>query len=84
MSCQARPTPRATARLACVIYLEPPRPGMDARCPKCGSVASVDDAMERVRCPHCGYEDTYDGYLETMKEEAVNMAADYIPDRPGM
>ena len=56
---------------------------MDARCPRCGNVASVDDDMERVRCSHCGYEAGYDEYLETMKQEAVNMAADYIPDRPG-
>ena len=57
---------------------------VDARCPRCGSVAAVDEDMTRVRCPHCGYEDSYDGYLETMKQEAINMAADYIPDRPGM
>ncbi len=40
---------------------------LDARCP----------------CPHCKFEKTYDEYLEIMKDQAVNMSADYIPDRPG-
>jgi hypothetical protein len=28
-------------------------------------------------------EALYDDYIEIMKDNAVNMAADYIPDRPG-
>ena len=29
------------------------------------------------------FEKSYDEYLEIMKDQAVNMATDYIPDRPG-
>jgi hypothetical protein len=43
----------------------------------------LDDEMKRVICPHCNFEAVYDDYLEIMKDNAVNMAADYIPDRPG-
>lgn len=57
---------------------------MDARCPRCGDVATLDDEIKSVKCPHCGFEAAYDKYLEIMKEEAINMAADYIPDRPGI
>ncbi len=56
---------------------------MDARCPECGNIAVLDDNVTRVLCPHCGFKAGYDEYLEIMKQEAVNMAADYIPDRPG-
>jgi len=50
---------------------------MDARCPKCEKKAVLDDEMKRVICPHCNFE------AVIMKDNAVNMAADYIPDRPG-
>ena len=56
---------------------------MDAKCPKCEKVAVLDENVTKVKCPHCGFEETYDKYIEIMKENAVNMAADYIPDRPG-
>ncbi|HXV66567.1 MAG TPA: zinc-domain-containing protein [Nitrosopumilaceae archaeon] len=56
---------------------------MDARCPKCEKVAVLSDDIKKVKCPHCGFEALYDTYIEIMKENAVNMAADYIPDRPG-
>ncbi len=56
---------------------------MDARCPKCEKKAVLDDEMKRVTCPYCNFEAVYDDYLEIMKDNAVNMAADYIPDRPG-
>ena len=56
---------------------------MDARCPECEGVATLDDDVTHVKCPHCGFEADYDKYLEIMKDAAVNMAADYIPDRPG-
>jgi Zn ribbon nucleic-acid-binding protein len=56
---------------------------MDARCPKCEKVAVLDDDIKNVKCPHCGFEETYDNYIEIMKESAINMATDYIPDRPG-
>ena len=57
---------------------------MDAKCPKCERTAILDDNMKKVNCPHCNFEATYDDYIEIMKENAVNMAADYIPDRPGL
>ena len=56
---------------------------MDARCPKCEKVATLDDEMKMIKCPHCNFEATYDDYLEIMKDNAVNMATDYIPKRPG-
>ena len=57
---------------------------MDARCPKCEKVAVLDDEVTKVICPHCNFEASYEDYIEIMKEQAINMAADYIPDRPGM
>jgi phage FluMu protein Com len=56
---------------------------MDARCPKCEKVATFDIDMNKVKCFHCNFEAAYDDYIEIMKENAVNMAVDYIPDRPG-
>ena len=56
---------------------------MDARCPECENVAQVNDEQTKVSCPHCKFEASYDEYLEIMKDQALNMAADYIPDRPG-
>lgn len=57
---------------------------MDARCPECEKVAVLDDKITKVKCPHCNFETDYESYLEIMKDQALNMASDYIPDRPGM
>lgn len=57
---------------------------MDARCPKCSRAATLDDEITSVKCSHCGFEADYDKYLEIMRDAAINMAADYIPDRPGL
>ena len=57
---------------------------MDARCPKCEKVAILNEDVTKVTCPHCNFEAGYEEYLEIMKQEAINMSADYIPDRPGM
>ena len=57
---------------------------MDARCPECERPAVLDDAITKVKCPHCGFEADYDSYIEIMKEQALNMATDYLPDRPGV
>ena len=57
---------------------------MDARCPECEKVAVLDENITKVKCPHCNFEVGYDAYLEIMKDQAINMATDYIPDRPGM
>ena len=56
---------------------------MDAKCPNCEGIATVDDDMKTVKCFNCNFEASYDNYLEIMKEKAINMASDYIPDRPG-
>ncbi|RNJ77380.1 MAG: zinc-domain-containing protein [Nitrosopumilus sp. H8] len=57
---------------------------MDAKCPECQKVAVLDANVTRVKCPHCGFEAEYDDYIEIMKEQAINMSSDYIPDRPGI
>ena len=57
---------------------------MDARCPECENVAVLDDEITKVKCPHCNFEADYKKYLEIMKEKALNMSADYIPDRSGL
>ena len=57
---------------------------MDAKCPECEKVAILDEKITKVVCPHCNFEAKYDDYLEIMKDQAINMAADYIPKRPGM
>ena len=57
---------------------------MDAKCPECERVAVLDDEVTKVKCPHCNFEADYDFYLEIMKDQAINMVSDYIPDRPGM
>ena len=56
---------------------------MDARCPECEKVEILNEEVTKVKCPHCNFEADYDDYLEIMKEQAINMASDYIPDRPG-
>ena len=56
---------------------------MNARCPECEQPADLDNDVTRVACPHCGFEEEYEKYLEIMKDQAINMAADYIPKRPG-
>jgi len=56
---------------------------MDARCPECQQVAELDDEIKTVKCSHCSFEADYESYIEIMKEQAVNMASDYIPKRPG-
>ena len=57
---------------------------MDARCPECEKVAILDDDITRVTCPHCKFEADHESYLEIMKDQAINMASEYIPDRPGL
>lgn len=57
---------------------------MDAKCPKCQRVAILDDKITKVTCPHCKFEADYEKYLEIMTDHAINMAADYIPNRSGL
>ena len=56
---------------------------MDARCPECEKAAILDDDITTVKCPHCNFQSSYDEYLEIMKQNAINMATDYIPKRSG-
>ena len=56
---------------------------MDAKCPECDLVAILEDDCTKIKCPHCNFESNYDDYIEIMKDKAINMSADYIPDRPG-
>jgi len=56
---------------------------MDARGTECENVAVLDDEITKVTCPHSNFEADFEKYLEIMKEMALNMPADYIPDRPG-
>ena len=56
---------------------------MVARCPECEKVAVLNEEVTNVKCPHCNFEADYDTYLEIMKEQAINMSSEYIPDRPG-
>lgn len=44
----------------------------------------MDGEITKVKCPHCGFEADYDDYIQIMKEQALNMATDYIPDRSGI
>ena len=56
---------------------------MDAKCPECEKVAILDDEITKVKCRHCNVEANYEKYMEIMKNKALNLASDYIPDRPG-
>jgi hypothetical protein len=50
---------------------------MDAKCPKCEKKANVNDDMTRVKCPFCGYEDTFDAYMEYMKERVGGIVTNF-------
>lgn len=50
---------------------------MNAKCPQCERKAEVNDDMTGVKCPHCGYEETFDAYLERMKERVSGIVSDF-------
>lgn len=50
---------------------------LEARCPKCGKKAAVDDELANVRCEHCGFSSSYDDYIETMKGKALTLADEF-------
>jgi Zn ribbon nucleic-acid-binding protein len=56
---------------------------MDAKCPQCEKIATLDDDITSVKCAHCGYEAKYDDYLEAMKERIGEMVTNFTPDRSG-
>ena len=56
---------------------------MDAKCPKCDKVATLDDEATSVKCPHCGFEAKYEDYLDMMREKVGQLAENFQFDRSG-
>ena len=56
---------------------------MDAKCPQCEKVATLDHDITTVKCANCGFEAKYDDYLEIMKEKVGELVANFNPDRSG-
>jgi len=50
---------------------------LEAKCPHCLGRAEVDDDLLFVECRNCDYHDTYENYIETMRDKAENMANDF-------
>jgi DNA-directed RNA polymerase subunit RPC12/RpoP len=50
---------------------------LDAKCPKCDKKAEVNDEMTEVTCSYCLTKISYEGYLEIMKEKALNMGIEF-------
>lgn len=50
---------------------------LEAKCPTCSKRAQVDNDLSIVECKECNYRDTYENYIETMKEKVEKMAFDY-------
>ncbi|HXG05898.1 MAG TPA: zinc-domain-containing protein [Nitrososphaera sp.] len=50
---------------------------LEAKCPKCGKKAVVNDEMSEVKCSHCSFSATYDDYIEIMKGKAVDIADNF-------
>jgi DNA-directed RNA polymerase subunit RPC12/RpoP len=54
---------------------------LEAKCARCSKHAQVDNELSFVECNNCNYRDTYENYIETMKEKVEGMAFDYQHDR---
>jgi DNA-directed RNA polymerase subunit RPC12/RpoP len=50
---------------------------LDAKCPKCDKKAEVNEEMTEVTCSYCLTKISYEGYLEIMKEKALNMGIEF-------
>ena len=50
---------------------------MDAKCPKCERKAQVNEDTTKVKCTYCGYEDTFDAYMEHMKERVGGIVTNF-------
>ncbi len=50
---------------------------LEAKCPYCLKRAEVDEDLSLVECKNCDYRDTYENYINTMREKAENMACDF-------
>jgi len=51
---------------------------MDAKCPRCEKKAEVNDEMTKVNCQYCGYEDTFEAYMEKMKERVGSIVTNLM------
>ena len=56
---------------------------MDAKCPQCEKIATLDDDVTVIKCTHCGFEAKYDDYIEIMKEKVGELVENFNPDRSG-
>ncbi|HSB56597.1 MAG TPA: zinc-domain-containing protein [Nitrosopumilaceae archaeon] len=56
---------------------------MDAKCPQCEKIATLDDDITIVKCASCGFEAKYDDYLEIMREKVGELVANFNPNRSG-
>ena len=56
---------------------------MDAKCPHCEKIATLDDDITIVKCAYCGFEAKYDDYLIIMKEKVGELVANFNPNRSG-
>ena len=50
---------------------------LEAKCYKCDNKAEVNDDMTEVNCSFCSAKISYEGYLEIMKEKALNMGIEF-------
>lgn len=50
---------------------------LEAKCPRCGKKAEVNEGMSEVKCSHCGFSATYDDYIEIMKGKVVDIADNF-------
>ena len=50
---------------------------LEAKCYKCDNKAEVNDEMTEVNCSYCSAKISYEGYLEIMKEKALNMGIEF-------
>jgi phage FluMu protein Com len=50
---------------------------LEAKCPRCGKKAEVNEQMTEVRCSHCAFSASYDDYIEIMKGKAADIADNF-------
>ena len=50
---------------------------LEAKCPRCGKKAEVDEDMTEVKCKHCSFAAVYDEYIEIMKGKASDIADNF-------
>lgn len=50
---------------------------LQAKCPKCGEKAEIDDETTNARCNVCGLNVSYESYIDLMKERATNLVNNF-------